>query len=372
MAVVTGTRAEYGLLCSTMEAARKHRKLDLQVVVTGMHLLRKFGYTVRDIESDGWRIDARIKMQTGEDDPLDQAGGLSHGVAGIAEFLDRAKTDIVVVLGDRIEAMAGALAAVTTGRFLAHIHGGDLAPGDVDDSLRHAVTKLAHLHFPATKSARRRILRLGESPDRVHWVGAPGLDRLRTLIKQAHKPAKRTDGALIVQHPSGRSAEREYRVMRNILRTVEEAGLERTIIYPNSDRGHQGVIAAIEEHRKRFTSGDVRIVRSLDRDAYLRTLLNAKVLVGNSSGGIIESATAGTPAVNVGSRQQGRERSGRSVIDADESLGSIRSALATALKKRPITGGRSVYGDGGAGARIAQHLAAMPLDDAFRRKINAF
>ena len=188
IAVVTGTRAEYGLLRSTMEAVAEHRDLTLQVVVTGMHLLRKFGRTIDDIVRDGWRVGARVKMQTGDDSPLDQAAGLSRGVRGIATYCEQAATDIVVVLGDRIEAMAGTLAAVTTGRLLAHVHGGDIAPGDFDDSLRHAISKLAHLHLTATESARRRLIRMGESPDRVHCVGAPGLDRLFQLIENRPGP----------------------------------------------------------------------------------------------------------------------------------------------------------------------------------------
>ncbi|MEE9211172.1 MAG: UDP-N-acetylglucosamine 2-epimerase, partial [Phycisphaeraceae bacterium] len=162
VAVITGTRADYGLLRSTMAAIQTHRRLRLQVVVTGMHLLHKFGHTVDQIARDGWRVDARVKMQTGDDSPLDQAAGLSRGVLGIAKFLEQAKSEIVLVLGDRIEAMAGALAAVTTGRIVAHIHAGDVAPGDFDDSLRHAITKLAHVHLTATRCAARRVVRMGE------------------------------------------------------------------------------------------------------------------------------------------------------------------------------------------------------------------
>lgn len=370
IAVITGTRADYGLLRSTMEAIKKQDNLRLQVVVTGMHLLRKFGHTVDEIVRDGWHIDARVKMQTGDDGPLDQAAGLSRGVLGIAKFLEQARTDIVVVLGDRIEAMAGALAAVTTGRLVGHIHGGDIAPGDFDDSLRHAITKLAHVHLTATRAARQRIIRMGESPDRVHWVGAPGLDRLVRLAGEAKGPRKRTGHALILHHPIGRKPATERRVMNAILKAVEEVRLTRTIVYPNSDRGHTGIVEAIEVHCRRVGNGSIQVVRSLDRDCYLRMLLGADVLVGNSSSGIVEAAGAGTPSVNIGPRQQGRERNGRWVVDADESLASIRGALQKALRKRPIIGRATVYGDGQAGTRIAQILAKLPLDEHFRRKVN--
>ena len=379
--VVTGTRAEYGLLQSTMQAVRRHPRLTLQLVVSGMHLLRKFGRTIDDIRRDGWPIAATVPMQKGDDSPLDQAQALSRGVAGMARFFERAKTNMVLVLGDRIEAMAGALAAVTSGRFLAHVHGGDLAPGDFDDSFRHAITKLAHVHFPATRAAARRIVRMGEQRRRVHCVGAPGLDRLREILdelKAAKAPsasqgatARRT--ALVVQHPCGRSAEHERRIMTTILHEVSKADLASTCIYPNSDRGHSGILQAIKSHADlNGAFPPFRVERSIDRDAYLRLLAAADVIIGNSSSGIIEAATAGTPAVNVGHRQTGRECSGNSVIHADETPASIRAAIRKALRKRPIMGAASVYGDGRTGRRIAEILASVPLTDEFRHKLGAY
>ena len=371
IAVVTGTRAEYGLLRSTLQAIRAHPKLRLQLVVTGMHLLRKFGHTVDDIVRDGWRIDARVKMQAGSDSPTDQAVGLSRGIAGIARFLERADADVVVVLGDRVEAMAGALAAVTTGRVLAHIHGGDVAPGDFDDTLRHAITKLAHVHFAATRKSLRRVLQLGETPEHVHLVGAPGLDRLGQLINTAEPRSGRTGTALVVQHACGRSVAVERRIMEDMLRAVRSAGLRQMVVYPNSDRGHRGIIQAIEQHAS-ANGDDVQPIRSLPHDDYLRALLHADVLVGNSSSGIIEAPFAGTPSVDVGLRQAGREPGGSSVIHADESFSSIRGALRRALKKRPRLGGRSVYGDGRAGERIARLLATLPLTPTLTHKRLAF
>ena len=370
VAVITGTRADYGLLCSPLRAIRKHRDLHLQLVVTGMHLLPKFGRTVDVVTRDGWRIDARVRMQTGRDGPTDQADGLARGVSGIARFLDHADTDIVLVLGDRIEAMAGALAAVTTGRFLAHIHGGDLAPGDADDSLRHAITKLAHLHLPATQNAAQRIIRMGEAPERVHCVGAPGLDELIQL-RQAQRRTKKENHALIVQHPCGRSASRERQVMRAILDSVKDSGLASTIVYPNSDRGHMGIVEAIELHR-RGCNGSATVVRSLDRTSFLRLLITSRVLLGNSSCGVIEAAAAGTPAVNIGARQAGRQRNGRAVVDTDETRSAIREGLRKALAKRPIIQSSGDYGDGKSGSRIAKQLAMMPLTNASRHKLNRY
>ncbi len=387
VAVVTGTRAEYGLLRSTMQAITEQNRLQLQIVATGTHLLEKFGHTINEITADGWTVDAAIPMQHGDDSPLDQAEGLSRGVAGIAAFLQTNGSDAVVVLGDRIEAMAGALAGLTTGRLVAHIHGGDLAPGDFDDSIRNAITQLAQLHFPATKHSARRIIRMGASPDRVHVVGAPGLDRLVELIHapndaQGTRPNKvLRRQALIVHHPCGRAPDHEKKVMRGILRATEKVGLNALCVYPNSDRGHSGIVEAIEEHRALTDSIRFDVVRSLSHDDFLRALIHADVLIGNSSAGIIEAATAGTAVVNIGPRQTGREQSGPAIVHSRESYDAVKSAISAALRKRTKPGLRTVYGDGYAGQRIANRLAEYPyttrpkpvvLYDAGKEKLDPY
>lgn len=368
VAVVTGTRAEYGILRSVLEAVEAHPRLELQLVVAGMHLLRKFGHTVDEIVADGWHVAARVPMQTGRDDPADQAAGLARGVAGMARYFERGRTDVVVVLGDRIEAMAAALAATTTGRVLAHIHGGDVAPGDFDESLRHAITKLAHVHFPATRESMQRILRLGEGADSVHRVGAPGLDRLRVLIEQSGPRAGRSGSALVIQHAYGRPPATEQRVATAVLRATADVGLRRLVVYPNSDRGHQGVVRAIERHARDHDATSVRVFRSLPRDEYLRQLLKVDVLIGNSSSGIIEAPFAGTAVVNVGDRQEGRQLAGPGVVHAAESRAAIRVALRGALRKRPRRGGHSAYGAGNAGRQIARVLAQLRLSQKLLRK----
>lgn len=384
VAVVTGTRAEYGLLKTVMRAIAAQPRLELQIAVTGIHLLPAFGRTIEDIRHDGWVIHAEVPMQRGDDGPLDQAEGLGRGVAGLAQFFENARIDMVLVLGDRIEAMAGALAAVTTGRLLAHIHGGDVALGDFDDSLRHAISKLAHIHLAATRAAARRLVRMGEARQRVHVVGAPGLDRLRELIAE-HPPRRgRSRVALVVYHASGRPAEVEERVARVVLDEVRRAGLRRRIILPNTDRGNAGVRRAIKAHAAAYRAtqsrsaaaprasldnpSEVEVLASLAHDDYLRALLDADVLVGNSSSGIIEAPLAGTPSVNIGDRQASRESGGCSVISCGETAREIRAALRQALALRPRRSGRSVYGDGRAGARIAEILAKLNAVEALRRK----
>lgn len=365
--VVTGTRAEYGLLRSTIAAIDVHPKLELQLVVTGMHLLRRFGLTVRDVEADRWRIDARVRMQRGDDGPLDQADGLARGVRGIAKFLVEAKSDIVLVLGDRIEALAGALVATTTGTFLAHIHGGDVAAGDADNLQRDSITKMAHIHLAATKKSATRIRRMGEASEHIHVVGAPGLDELLPYAQS--RPNGAGDITLVVQHSCGRDIETEKQVMGSILRSVRGLPGETMVICPNSDRGHRGVLAAIDdEQRSRNGQSSMRVMKSVPRSTYLETLAGARMIVGNSSSGIIEAPALGVPSVNVGDRQAGRERGGDTVVDASEGYRSIRTAVSEAAvlkrRRRPIT----LYGAGGVGERIADILSSTLLDDSVRRK----
>ena len=374
IAIVTGSRADYGLLRTLMTAVRSHPALSLQVIATGMHLIRSFGHTADEIEADGFRIDARVPMQSGKEYVLAQADALARGVAGIGAALGRLRSDVVVVLGDRVEAMAGALAASTTDRFCAHLHGGDVAPGHLDDAFRHAITKLAHIHFVASADAGRRVLRLGEQPASVHVVGAPGLDELQTNPKPPPDWLHNTFGfapdapvALVIQHPIGRPALIEQRTMTHILDALQAADSAGLMIFPNSDPGHSGIIRAIRQRKqdgRRWKS-----VKSLPRADFLSCLQSASLLVGNSSAGIIEAPFLATPSVNVGPRQQGRLRGGSAVVDCTESTRAIRTAIRLALANPRRRRSRNVYGSGQTGQAIAKLLAKMPMSDKFKRKL---
>jgi GDP/UDP-N,N'-diacetylbacillosamine 2-epimerase (hydrolysing) len=385
--VVTGTRAEYGLLRTVMRAIDRHATLDLQLIVTGMHLVRRFGHTIDEIRAAGWRIDAAVPMQRGRDDALDQAEGVGRGIQGISRALCELDSDVVLVLGDRIEAFAGAAAGACARRIVAHLHGGDRALGDVDDALRHAITKLAHLHLVASEDAARRVRRMGESPERIHRVGAPCLDDIRAIGRPSAAAVcellgwdRFCDYGVVVQHPCGRPVETERRDMSATLSAVADAGLAGVVVFPNSDPGYSGIVAAVNEvcaPARRKASGPLPgaprwyVARSLDRDAYIRLLKRARVLVGNSSSGVVESAAAGVPAVNIGPRQRGRLKCARSVIDCPYGRDAVRRAIGRALRMR-VPAGPSVYGDGRAGERIAKILGRLRFDDAFRQKLIAY
>ncbi len=375
IAFVTGSRAEYGLLQPVMAAIRSDPRLELQLIVTGMHLVRRCGLTLREIVRDGWRIDARVPMQSGRDDRFEHARAASKGIAGIAKALNRLNSDVVVVLGDRVEALAGALAGMCTNRFVAHLHGGDVAVGYTDDAFRHAITKLAHFHFAATRDAARRIIRMGEDPRHVFVVGAPGLDglagrkppRAGWLQKRFGLPHE-CNVALIIQHPVGRSPTAEQRVMENILAAVSDCDLSGIMLYPNTDPGYTGIVRVIRQTMQSRNADSWAAVPSLSREEFWKCLQSCRVLVGNSSCGIIEAHSAGTVAVNVGPRQAGRLRSGPFVLDCGEQRGAVARAIRRALAIRVSGHKKNAYGSGRTGRIIARILASAALSDKQRRK----
>lgn len=370
IALVTGTRAEFGILTHVAEAVRRRPGFELQLVVTGMHLLKRFGRTIEQIRAAGWPIAANVRMQSGRDDPSEAPPAVGRGITRMARAFKRLDSDVVLVTGDRIEAFAAAAAAAVGQRVLVHLHGGDRALGITDDMLRNAITRLAHVHLAASRDAVQRLKRMGEAPWRIHRVGAPGLDAIRFLRQRVRAEPRQarqclntllgelaaTPYALIVHHPLSRPTRIERTTMERIFKAVRDCGLSGVVICPNSDPGHEGIFQAIERIEGR---PGWRVFRSLPREHYLRVALAAAVLVGNSSSGIIESASLGINAVNVGSRQSGRLRCGPGVQDCGESATAIKVAIRRALHRRKPAHARSLYGDGRASERIADVLERL-------------
>jgi GDP/UDP-N,N'-diacetylbacillosamine 2-epimerase (hydrolysing) len=362
---VTGTRAEFGLMQSTLRAIANQPLLGLQVVVTGMHLDARHGKSA-DLIWTG--ISATVRWPAGKGAPLQTATSTGRAIASLAKTFNRLKSDIVLVVGDRVEAFAAASAAHISGRIVAHIHGGDRALGQVDDSLRHAITKLAHVHFAATKQSANRIARLGEDKWRIHAVGAPGIDG---ILEQA-SPARIGKGwALLVLHPINPNDRLEFHRAKLLLDTVKSIPFERiVIIHPNNDPGSRGIARCWEKHARgaRFV-----VHRNVARPQFLGLLRDAAVLVGNSSSGIIEAASFGTPVIDVGPRQLGRERSGNVT-----NVPYTKTLLLKALRKVWNSGrpkrfdGRNAYGGNGAGVKIANVLSSLPPRDRLWGKLIAY
>ncbi|MEF8842607.1 MAG: UDP-N-acetylglucosamine 2-epimerase [Haloarculaceae archaeon] len=374
--VLTGTRAEYGLLKSSMAAIRDHEALTLQVVATGMHLSPRHGMTVEEVREDGFAVDRTVLMQVEGDTGRAMAKSLGLGVAGLAEAFESLDPDVVLLLGDRDEALAGALAASHTNVPVAHVHGGDAMHGaTIDDSIRHAITRFAHLHFPASEQSAERIRRMGEEPWRITTVGAPGLDDV--LAGEYEDPdavLERYDidpdrpFVLVVQHPVTTEPKRAGEQMATTLDAVGSFDAEIVLIYPNADAGGDAMIDVV---RSRESDGSVRTFRSLPRREYLGLMAAADAMVGNSSSGVIEAPSFGLPVVDVGPRQEGRERAENTVsVPHDEA--AIRDALDRCLSDEAFrdraANTDNPYDHGGAGERIRDRLHEVALDERLLRK----
>jgi len=363
VAVVTGTRAEFGIFRPVLRAIEASRKLRLQLVVTGMHLQKEFGGTVRDISAEGFEIAAKVPMYKRGDTP---GQSLARGTAGLAAAFGSLKPDMVMVLGDRLEILAAANAALACQISLAHLHGGEVAPGQWDEQIRHAVTKMAHLHFCATKKAGERILQMGEDPTSVHVVGAPALDLAMDFVNNFWRTEGRDEAVrsvLLLLHPSSADEALEERRTRMVLHSLR--GQRVVVIGPNNDPGHRGILRAYERAR-------VKVATSLPQEFFWIRLAMSDIMVGNSSSGILEAATFAIPAINLGDRQKGRERN-PNVIDIPWNAGT--QGIAAAIQKsrssrfqKTLACRDNLYGDGHAAARIVRVLeAVIPPISAVKR-----
>lgn len=367
IAVVTGTRAEYGILQPVLRAIKARNDLELLLVVTGMHLSHEFGHTVDEIERDGFRICARVDMVPASDSLEAMAESVGTGIIGMSKTWAQLKPDVILVLGDRVEPLAAAISGAYMNIPIAHIHGGDSSRGGLDEYARHAITKFAHVHFPATQKSAERIIRMGEDEWRVHMVGSPALDAIlnEPLIAREKVIAKfGIDAAkpliLLVQHPVTTEADKAGEQMTETMEAVLELGYPVILLYPNADAGGRKIIELLTDYEKRYTF--IKTFKSLPRREYLSLLKVASVLVGNSSSGMVDASSFGLPVVNIGSRQEGRER-GDNVIDVGNKRGDITRAIRKALTDKEflkeVKKSRNPYGDGKASARIAEILSRL-------------
>jgi len=369
IAAVTGSRAEYGILYPVLKAIQAHRDSVLFLIVTGMHLSHEFGYTVRDIERDGFKIDAKVDMLLSGDTSVAMVKSIGIGIMGIAQTWEQLKPDVILVLGDRVEPLAATIAGAYMNIPVAHIHGGDKSTGGhVDDYVRHAITKLAHIHFPVTEKSAERIIKMGEDEWRVYTVGSPALDVIlneKLLPAEALKEKLGIDLSrpliLLLQNPVTTQADEAAKQMKETLEAIVEMGNPTVLVYPNSDAGGRRMIEVIKEYKKHAF---IKAYPSLPRREYLSLMKAADVMVGNSSSGIIEAPSLGLPAVNIGSRQEGRER-GKNVIDVRHNKREIIKGIEKALTDREFLAEvkkcQSPYGDGKASQRIAEILSKVEI-----------
>jgi len=375
--VPTGARADYGLLYWLLRELGADSECELQLVVTGMHLSPEFGMTVNVIEADGFDTSERVEMLLSGDSPAAITKSIGLGVIGFADVLGRLSPDVIVLLGDRFEMLAAAQAAMVAGVPIAHLHGGESTEGLIDEAIRHAVTKMAHLHFVAAEPYRRRVIQMGESPERVFNVGAIGLDHLKrtTLLSTAELEAELDLGLsspvfLVTHHPETLVPEDQTAGLRELLEALDGFPDAKVVItYPNADTHGRTLIPMIEEFAV-ARPGRVKAVRSLGQQRYLSLLRAADVVVGNSSSGIIEAPSVQTPTVNVGSRQAGRLRAD-SVLDVEPSSSAIMAAIREALSERMQTLASRVsnpYGEGAVAPQVVRHLKEIDLRAATHKR----
>lgn len=369
--VVTGSRAEYGLLYWLIKEIQADPGLQLQLIVTGMHLSPQFGLTVRQIEEDGFVADARVEMLLSSDTPVGIAKSMGLGVIGFAEALDRLRPDILVVLGDRFEIFAAAQAAMVARIPIAHIHGGELTEGLIDEAIRHSLTKMSHLHFVATEVYRKRVVQLGESPQHVWNVGATGVDairRMRLLDRGELSAATGFDLAtpyfVVTYHPVTLADEQADRGARAMFAALERFPSHKIVVTgANADTGNGAVSREIESFSATHP-GRVFSCISLGQGRYLSVLSHADAIIGNSSSGLIEGPVLRVPTVNVGDRQRGRVRAA-TVIDVGDNEQAIVAGIERALTPEFRAACRDAecpFGDGHSAERIVGVLGEWPLE----------
>lgn len=377
IAVVTGSRAEFGLLVPIMRAIEAHASLQLLVIAAGSHLISP-ALTFREVKKS-FPIADTIPMQiAGRTGRAADVQALAAGIARFGRSFESHQPHCIVVLGDRIEAFAAASAAAIAGVPIAHIHGGDRAEGIADEAMRHAITKLAHLHFAATRASADRIIRMGERADRVFASGSPAVDGLSGVpeLSDARWEQLGSPRILLLHHPIGRHAEAEEAAASLIIDECSAAvGRDRLLILsPNHDPGRDGILRAIAEAKR--SSPPARHLEHLPRAEFIgllkRLARTSGLLVGNSSAGLIEAAVTNTRVVNIGPRQHGRERA-LNVRDADESSSSIQAAIRASLADPAPLAAPHPYGDGNTGPAIAHTLASLNLSHTnLGRKLNTY
>ena len=374
--VITGTRAEYGLMRWLMQGIEDDSELTLQVIATGMHLSPEFGLTYREIEQDGFQIDRKVEMLTSSDTPVGIAKSMGLGLIGFADALNELRPDLIVVLGDRFEIFAAVAAALVARIPVAHLHGGETTEGAFDEALRHSITKMSHLHFVAAEHYRRRVIQLGEHRERVFLVGGLGIDAIkRTVLLERGALEASLDfqlgprNLLVTFHPVTLESQSSEQQMAELLAALGQLGGDTHMIFtmPNADTGSRELARMVDNFVANHQNA--RAYASLGQLRYFSCMKHVDGVVGNSSSGLTEAPSLATGTVNIGDRQLGRLKA-QSVIDCLPQRQAILDAinkLYTADFRHSLQTMVNPYGDGGASQKIVQVLRDENLDDILKK-----
>lgn len=369
--VITGSRAEYGLLRWLMHSIREDPDLTLQVIATGMHLSPEYGFTFTEIEKDGFPINVKIEMLLSSDTYVGVSKSIGVGLVGFVDALTNLAPDIVVILGDRFEIFAAVQAAMNLRIPIAHISGGELTEGVIDERYRHAITKMSDLHFVSNRDHEKRVIQMGEPPSKVFNVGNPGLDNFTNLKLLNKDELEKTlnfnlakTNFLVTFHPLNTSSQNSCMDTQELVRALNQFPDAHIIITkPNADAGRDG-ISNIFDRYSQANSNRVFVSSSLGQLTYLSALNVCDVVIGNSSSGIVEAPVVKKPTVNIGNRQSGRLKS-KSIIDCEPNWNSISTAITLALSqdfKKILKETTSLYGKPGASEKIKNTLKNYKIE----------
>ena len=370
--VTTGTRADYGLLRPILNKIKSSKNLELILIVTGMHLSRKYGLTINEIKKDGFDKFCSFNMIPKENSKYFLSTMLGKSIINFSQIFKKIQPDINLILGDRDEMLASSLAAYHMNIPNAHIHGGDKS-GGIDEYTRHAITKISNIHFASSQKSKNRILKMGEDPNYVFFTGSPAIDEIKNLkitnkktLEDKYNFKFSGNDILLLQHPVTTQVEDTKNQIKNLLDSIKKVNRPTIAIYPNSDAGSNIIFEYLEKFSK--THQSFKLFKSLPRHDYLGMLKNCKVLAGNSSSGIIEASYFRIPVVDIGMRQNNREK-GPNVLHAENSVNSIHSKLVKALKmKKQVLSVGSIYGNGNAGNKIVKYLETIKIDQTLIEK----
>lgn len=340
--IVTGTRAEYGILSRLMKSLNEDRSVELQIIATNMHLSPEFGMTVKEIEGDGFKVDRKVEMLLSSDTAVGTVKSMGLASIGLADAYAGLSPDIIVILGDRYEMLAAASAALIFGIPIAHLYGGEITEGAYDDAIRHAITKLSYIHFTSTEEYRNRVIQMGETPERVHWVGALGADNISNSAIMSLPELEETIGAdlsesflLVTFHPVTKEPGKAEAQTMALLSALEDFIDSHNILFtfPNSDTDGRTIARLIQDWVSAH-SEKAYAVTSLGRARYYSALAHCTAVVGNSSSGLVEAPSFRKPTLNIGDRQKGRAK-GNTVVDCKATFEEIRRGLTKILN--PVT-----------------------------------
>lgn len=375
--IVTGTRAEYGLLFWLMKALQNDPNVNFQLIVTGMHLSPEFGLTYKKIEEDGFIINKKVEMLLSSDTPVGISKSMGIAMMGISEALDELKPDLLVLLGDRFEIFSAAAAAMIARIPVAHLHGGETTEGLIDEPIRHSVTKMSHLHFTSTEEYRNRVIQLGEDPSRVFNVGALGIENINRLelldrknLEESIKFNLGKKSALVTYHPVTLENSSSEGQLQNLL-DVLEAMPDIKVVFTkaNADTDGRVINKMIDQYVAAHNNNSAAFV-SLGQLRYLSLLKNVNLVIGNSSSGLIEAPSFHTPTINIGDRQRGRIK-GKTVVDCEPDVNSIRDAIGKVMSpefQSELKSAVNPYGTANASERIVPILKSTDLDEIVKKK----